>query len=72
MAGLRFAKCASGDVYAFTTNAKKQNKWGYKRAWWRLELPTLLKNSKVTGIIRMKRDGNKVKTSTFFVVNQSK
>ncbi|NLR67217.1 hypothetical protein HGH92_23115 [Chitinophaga varians] len=62
IASKRFAEDASGDVHVFSTNAKKINKWGNLRTWWRIELPALLKNTKVNNIFRMKKDGTKSKT----------
>jgi RHS repeat-associated protein len=62
IASKRFAEGASGNIHVFSTDAKKINKWGNLRTWWRIELPALLKNPHVTSITRMKRDGTPAKT----------
>ncbi len=60
IASKRFADAASGEAHVFSTGAKRFGDYG-ERTWWRIEKPALLKNSKVKGINRLKRDGNSVK-----------
>lgn len=62
IASNKFSNQASGDVNVFSTGAKKMNAWGNMRTWWRVELPNLLRNSRVTSITRRKHDGTKSKT----------
>lgn len=60
IASKRFAQGASGNVYVFSTGAKKISQYGHLRTWWRIERPTLMENKKnkiVNEIIRMKKDG---------------
>ncbi|WP_441656236.1 RHS repeat-associated core domain-containing protein [Fibrella musci] len=56
IASKRFAESASGTVSVFSTGAKKIGDYGM-RTWWRIEKPALLKNSLVSSIIRMRKDG---------------
>ncbi len=61
IASKRFADGASGEVNAFSTGAKRFGPLG-ERTWWRIEKPALMKNPKVTKILRRKKNGSLVKT----------
>jgi RHS repeat-associated protein len=57
IASKRFAQGASGEVYVFSTGARKISPYtGGLRTWWRIEKPTLLANKNVIRIVRMKKD----------------
>lgn len=56
-ASKRFADGASGTINVFSTGAKKMNAWGSLRTWWRVELPALRANPRVSGITRRRKDG---------------
>jgi RHS repeat-associated protein len=56
IASKRFAELASGEVNVFSTGAKRFSPFG-ERTWWKIEKPALMKNDKVTAILRRKKDG---------------
>ncbi len=60
IASKRFADGATGIVHVFSTGAKRFGPYG-ERTWWRIEKPALLANLKVSEIIRMTKDGIKLK-----------